>query len=34
MLIGNPALTAPENVVYAGSIMSGFSSDRALKSGK
>jgi hypothetical protein len=34
MLIGNPALSAPENAVYDGSIMSGFLSDRALKSGK
>jgi hypothetical protein len=34
MLIGNPALSAPENAVYDGSIMRGFLSDRALKSGK
>jgi hypothetical protein len=34
MLIGNPALSAPENAVYHGSIMSGFLSDKALKSGK
>jgi hypothetical protein len=34
MIIGNPALSAPENAVYDGSIMSGFLSDRALKSGK
>jgi hypothetical protein len=34
ILIGNYAQSAPENAGYTGSIMSGFLSDRALKSGK